>query len=323
MSKFDMMTVKELREYVKEHEYKISGVSKMKKADLVTALINFEYDLNKEDDQKDLDEFVESISDDNEVFNGGIGIYEMVEVEEYRNNNEDGIKKIARKNATAAYNWIVGGLENSLSDYDEDSDDYKEAYRLLHTVEGTAELREWIYSDSVKYEFDAGYMGGEGSAPKEMKFATKEFILQVINDLLKNDGYFNTEESVEDRVHELDEVVASISPDPNVDLTYEKTKKNAKPKVVPYRNKFKYYCPFCDEYSYDMLDFCYNCGMQLNHMSERYDRIHGDNNSHNPEKPMISKRKDSKLKICPSCDGKIWFSDHFCKYCGQKVKNND
>jgi len=322
-NKFDMMTVKELREYVKEHGYKISGVSKMKKSDLVTALINLEYDLNEEAEQKNLDEFVESISDDNEVFNGGMGLSEMVEVEECRNNNEeeeDGNKKIARRNATKAYNFIVGGLENTLSDYDEDSDEYKNAVRILHTNDGSIELLDWVYNECMTCEFDDGYCGCAGSAPKEMRFATKEFIYDVIENLMKKDGYWNerSDEEIDNQIKEDEEAVINGDQTHDEKMAEFLKNKNESQVIIKTgkRGTTKYCCPVCDMWTSVPRNFCYNCGLQINYDSEKYYEVYKNNNSSNPPKKVIKYKRGCK---CPSCNNQIWIHSNFCGHCGQEV----
>lgn len=84
-------------------------------------------------------------------------------------------ERIAKRNIVKAFNWIVGGYYNSIQDgYLEDLPDTKE------------DLRTEIYESSMQNLYDDGYEGF-GKAPKEMRFAGREFCYSVIDKLLKTD----------------------------------------------------------------------------------------------------------------------------------------
>lgn len=105
------------------------------------------------------------------------------EVEEAPN----GWEKIAKKNLKGAYNWIIGGLENTLQDCEEDSEEYRSAKKTLADVEL---LALEIYHEGITTFFGGGMCGGK--APAEMRFAGKDFCIGYITKLLKKDGYLTT-----------------------------------------------------------------------------------------------------------------------------------
>lgn len=74
---------------------------------------------------------------------------------------------------------LIGGLENALQDYDEDSEEYKNAYHDLHVGHDT--LKEWIYRDVMSYS-DKGMS-------KHLRFAGEAFIKERIDRRLTKWGY--------------------------------------------------------------------------------------------------------------------------------------
>lgn len=99
----------------------------------------------------------------------------------------NGWEKIAKKNLKEAYNWVVGGLENTLQDYEEDSEEYRSAKKTLADAES---LAIEIYHEGITTFFGGGMCGGK--APAEMRFAGKDFCIGYITKLLKKDGYLTT-----------------------------------------------------------------------------------------------------------------------------------
>ena len=80
-----------------------------------------------------------------------------------------GHERIAKKNIVGAFNWIVGGYYNCIQDgYEED-------------------LINEIYESAMTDAYSPGHMSC-GRAPKEMRFAGKEFCMKVINHLMETDG---------------------------------------------------------------------------------------------------------------------------------------
>lgn len=89
--------------------------------------------------------------------------------------NLNGNERIAYRNIKAIFNYEVGGWYNAYQDgYDED------------IPETEKEAKEWIYEESIN---DRGHAGGiqTGRAPKEMRFAGKQFITDIIAYLFEID----------------------------------------------------------------------------------------------------------------------------------------
>lgn len=87
-----------------------------------------------------------------------------------------GHERIAKKNIVGAFNWIVGGYYNCIQDgYEEDLPETRE------------DLINEVYESAMENAYGPGYMGC-GKAPKEMRFAGKEFCMGVINHLMESDG---------------------------------------------------------------------------------------------------------------------------------------
>ena len=90
------------------------------------------------------------------------------------------------KHQKEAFRWIssvmseyIGGYENTLLDYREEDEEYKEAKELLSKPR--AELAEIIYS-MVMEESDKG-------TARHLRFAGTEFIMERINKRLDKWGY--------------------------------------------------------------------------------------------------------------------------------------
>lgn len=85
-------------------------------------------------------------------------------------------EQIAKRNIRGAFNWIVGGYYNSLQDgYVEDLPESRDS------------LKDEIYEASMN-NFYAPGLELSGKAPKEMRFAGKDFCTHVIEDLLDTDS---------------------------------------------------------------------------------------------------------------------------------------
>ena len=85
-------------------------------------------------------------------------------------------EQIAKRNIRGAFNWIVGGYYNSLQDgYVEDLPESRDS------------LKDEIYEASMN-NFYAPGLELSGKAPREMRFAGKDFCIHVIEDLLDTDS---------------------------------------------------------------------------------------------------------------------------------------
>lgn len=173
------MTSKELKATAKE--LKIKNWWSMKKTELIEAIQNAQ---NESQDEEET--FVDTLLAEEESVPESES--EASEDEAVQNTENNGWEEIATKNITGAYNWIVGENENTLQDYEEDSEQYKASYDYLYSGD---EIMNDIYHSAITTEYDDGYCGGK--APKEMRFAGKNFCMNLIRELLKKDGYLKEE----------------------------------------------------------------------------------------------------------------------------------
>ena len=167
------MTSKELKEMAKG--LKVKNWWNLKKAELIVAIQNAQ---NESEDAEEVTND-EVIADSEEAAQNDSDISE-----------NNGWEEIAKENITNTYNWIVGENENTLQDYEEDSDEYKASYNYLHSGN---EIINDIYHEAITTKYGEGYCGGK--APTEMRFAGKDFCKKYITELLKKDGYLKDEET--------------------------------------------------------------------------------------------------------------------------------
>ena len=98
---------------------------------------------------------------------------------------DNGWEKIAKTNIKNCYNWIIGELENTLQDLEEDDPEHIKAQ---NTLDDTDYLIDEIYHESITTLYTKGSCGGK--APTEMRFAGRDFCRNLIIKLLKKDGYY-------------------------------------------------------------------------------------------------------------------------------------
>lgn len=108
---------------------------------------------------------------------------EEVEVEEPKTETMTKHQKSARKNIRCGYNWVIGGLENSVQD------------GYLEEMPAVEEMFEEVYDEVTSCTFDEGFCDSK-AAPICMKFAGKKFIREQIAKLFQADGYEVPEELV-------------------------------------------------------------------------------------------------------------------------------
>ncbi len=110
---------------------------------------------------------------------------EEVEVEEPKTETKTLTKhqKSALKNIRCGYNWVIGGLENSVQD------------GHLEEMPPVEEMFEEVYYEVTSCTFDEGFCDSK-AAPICMKFAGKKFIREQIAKLFRADGYEVSEELV-------------------------------------------------------------------------------------------------------------------------------
>ncbi len=84
-----------------------------------------------------------------------------------------GHEKIAARNIKGAFNYEIGGLYNSYLDGEE----------INYTLE---EAKDMVYNCAMNDRYGAGAVF-YGAAPKEMRFAGKEFCMNYIDKLFSKD----------------------------------------------------------------------------------------------------------------------------------------
>lgn len=110
---------------------------------------------------------------------------EEVEVEEPKTETKPMTKhqQGALKNIKHGYNWVIGGLENSIQDGHMDE---------MPSIE---EMFEEVYSEVNSCTFDEGFCDSK-AAPICMKFTGKAFVREQIAKMFQKDGYEVPEELV-------------------------------------------------------------------------------------------------------------------------------
>ena len=98
-------------------------------------------------------------------------------------------QKKAFYNVYWAANDLIGGLENTLLDYPEDSEDYKSAYALLHDHD---RLVKTLYEMATTAFYDEGFCGF-GTAYqryiRDINFCGKEWLLERCEKRVTKEGY--------------------------------------------------------------------------------------------------------------------------------------
>ena len=84
-------------------------------------------------------------------------------------------QKLAAKKVRAAYNWIVGGFENSVQD------------GAMEEMPPVEDMFEQVYDMVMTEDCGEGFAGG--CSKTELRFAGKQFILNRIAACFKKDGY--------------------------------------------------------------------------------------------------------------------------------------
>ena len=97
-------------------------------------------------------------------------------------------KKAFYKIKYAAYD-LIGGLENTLMDYPEDSDEYKSAYAFLHDHD---RLVKRLYEDATTCVYDVGYCGfgpEHERLIRDIRFCGKDWLMERCEERIKKEGY--------------------------------------------------------------------------------------------------------------------------------------
>ena len=98
-------------------------------------------------------------------------------------------QKKAFKNICNCANWIIGGNENTLEDYEEKSEEYIEAKALLDDHETLVNL---IYSSATTdIYYEGGMMFGKQAEKmiKDIRFCGKEWLMERVERRVIKMGY--------------------------------------------------------------------------------------------------------------------------------------
>lgn len=95
-------------------------------------------------------------------------------------------QKRAYYNIYHASNWLLGGLENALSDYPKDSDDYKEAEEMLNNH---SRLVETLYTMAIANCYAEGNCWFDASWIKDIKFCGKDWLMERCEKRITREGY--------------------------------------------------------------------------------------------------------------------------------------
>lgn len=98
----------------------------------------------------------------------------------------NGLVRYATRNIHHAANEYIGGLENTLYDYNETDEEYISAKARLADHNS---LVDTIYSMAVASEFDAGYSGPASNNVKAIKFLGTDYLLCLVEEEVKKQGY--------------------------------------------------------------------------------------------------------------------------------------
>jgi len=154
------MTTKELKAMAKE--LKVKNWWTLKKDELIAAI-----------------EAIQNESESAEEVANEKSIAEPTEAAQNEFEKNNGWELIAKKQLKNAYNWIVGGNENSVSDGEMTNEEFNEWIQN--------EALDEVYHEAITTEYGEGYSGGK--APSEMRFAGRDFCYNYLKRLFKNDGY--------------------------------------------------------------------------------------------------------------------------------------
>lgn len=115
-----------------------------------------------------------------------------------RENEKEFTMKVSEMNARqkrAFYNiyWaandLIGGLENTLLDYPEDSDEYKSAYALLHDHD---RLVKALYENATTAVYSEGFCGFGKQYQMEIRdinFCGKDWLMERCEKRITKEGY--------------------------------------------------------------------------------------------------------------------------------------
>ena len=95
-------------------------------------------------------------------------------------------EKLARKNIQTCINFELGGWENVLLDYPEDSDDYRVAKRFLADHDAVV---KYVYGCAVSSFYVEGGVFTDTRIIAQIKFLGKEKLMSIVDELVSKEGY--------------------------------------------------------------------------------------------------------------------------------------
>lgn len=189
MTNLNEMNTKELKEMAKE--LKVKNWWTLKKAELIAVIeavrteiaesVKDESESTVDDVIEETDEAAQNEPETNEedlvLMPGADKLAYLKEEPETKEDN--GWELIAKQQLNNAYNWIVGGNENAVSDGDMTEEEFKKWI--------TNEALEEVYHEAITTQYHEDACGGK--APTEMRFAGKKFCHDYLMRLFEKDGY--------------------------------------------------------------------------------------------------------------------------------------
>ena len=95
-------------------------------------------------------------------------------------------EKLARKNIQNCINFEIGGYENVLLDYSEDSKEYINAKNFLASHEA---IVDYIYDCAVSSFYVEGGVFTDTRIIAQIKFLGKEKLMGIVEELVSKEGY--------------------------------------------------------------------------------------------------------------------------------------
>lgn len=183
MKNYETMSAADLRVIARENG--MPGAWKANKTQMI-AWLNENITEDEEPETEIVEEIVEVVEESNEIEEEEIN-EENTEDEAPEENTEENAEEItetpaqiaAKKNILNAYNWIVGGNENDVSDGNMTADEFND------WIEN--EAFDEILDEALTSRYGDGISGG--NAPSCMKKVTKEFCMRYLLDLFHEDGH--------------------------------------------------------------------------------------------------------------------------------------
>lgn len=185
MSNLNEMNTKELKEMAKE--LKVKNWWTLKKAELIVAIEAVQTE-TPESVQDESESAVETacnnvIEETEEAAQNEPETTEEVAndevIEETQNDENNGWELIAKQQLNNAYNWIVSGNKNAVTDGEMSNEDFNKWI--------ADEALDEVYHEAITTEYHEDACGNK--APSEMRFAGKKFCYEYLRRLFKRDGY--------------------------------------------------------------------------------------------------------------------------------------